>query len=47
MLQHCCSPKTKANETNKRKRKNSWWIMGVELYGIDTTQLCIRPTRHV
>lgn len=27
--------------------KNGWWIMGVELWSLDTTQLCIRPTRYI
>lgn len=27
--------------------KNSWWIMGIELYGLDTRQLCIVPSRYI
>lgn len=27
--------------------KNGWWIIGVELYGLDTTQLCVKPSRYI
>lgn len=27
--------------------KNGWWIMGIELYGLDSRQLCIVPSRYV
>lgn len=27
--------------------KNGWWLMGVELEGLDPRQLCIVPTRYI
>ena len=27
--------------------KNGWWIMGVELYGLASTQLCIVPSHYI
>ena len=27
--------------------KNGWWLMGIELYGLSSTQLCIRSSRYI
>lgn len=27
--------------------KNGWWIMGVELWGLNSTPTCIRPNRYI
>jgi hypothetical protein len=27
--------------------KNGWWLLGVELEGLDPRQLCIVPTRYI